>query len=240
MQIKVEKKKDYYLLSNELGKYHFSVAEFEELGEQAAKEKAASEITKKNEARFSDTTINFAKARKLGFCEYGIKDFANNLGLDIDKEYSMKEVRDKLNLKMLKEYPNECFKLFGKRVIGKFGGVKGILNNLNGDSGLFYFIVNNGFINDEVLHEFSVKVAYYSLKNFEKEFPDDNRPRKAIEAKEKFIKGEITEKELSTARSAAWSAAESAAESAAWSAESEVHNYFSKVLLELIENEKEL
>jgi len=68
--------------------------------------------------------------------------------------------------------------------------------------------------------------ALSSIENFEKEHPEDDRPRKAIEAAQAFAKGEITEDELSAAESAAWSAesaaesAWSAARSAAWSARS--------------------
>jgi hypothetical protein len=67
----------------------------------------------------------------------------------------------------------------------------------------------------------SVALAIYSaelvLKNYEKVYPDDNRPRKAIEAAKKVLK-----KDTAKNRSAAWSArsAESAAESARSAAES--------------------
>jgi hypothetical protein len=94
----------------------------------------------------------------------------------------------------------------------------------------------------------SVALAIYSaelvLNNFEKEYPDDDRPRKAIEAAKKVLKNDTTKNRSaagsagsaglaaesaarSAARSAAWSAAESAgsaesaesaARSAAWSA----------------------
>ena len=70
----------------------------------------------------------------------------------------------------------------------------------------------------------SVVLAIYSaelvLANYEKEYPNDKRPRKAIQAAKKVLKND-NEKN----RSAAWSAARSArsaarpaAESAAWSA----------------------
>ena len=67
--------------------------------------------------------------------------------------------------------------------------------------------------------------ALSSLSNFEKEYPEDKRPRKAIEASQAFARGEITQEDLTEAASAAWSAASrsaarSAAESAAWSADS--------------------
>jgi len=71
--------------------------------------------------------------------------------------------------------------------------------------------------------EDSVALAIYSaelvLKNFEKVYPNDKRPREAIEAAKRYLK-ELTEEN----RSAAWSAAMSAesaamsAKSAAWSA----------------------
>ena len=65
-------------------------------------------------------------------------------------------------------------------------------------------------------------LALSCIDIFEKEYPEDLRPRKAIEAAIAYADGEITAEELSiaesAARSAARSAAESAAESAAWSA----------------------
>ena len=84
----------------------------------------------------------------------------------------------------------------------------------------------------------SVKLAIFAaeltIKNFEKKYPNDKRPREAIEAAKNWLKNP-TEKNRSAARSAAlsarsaasaarsaesaWSAARSA-ESAAWSAES--------------------
>ena len=72
---------------------------------------------------------------------------------------------------------------------------------------------------DSVL--FSIYCARLCLKNFEKEFPDDKRPREAIEAAEKYVKNPTAKNKLA-ARSAAESAelAESAARSAARSAES--------------------
>ena len=70
----------------------------------------------------------------------------------------------------------------------------------------------------------SVALSIYSaelvLKNFEKEFPDDKRPRKAIEAAKKWLK-EPTKENESAAESAVWSAGSAAsAASAAWSARS--------------------
>ena len=75
----------------------------------------------------------------------------------------------------------------------------------------------------------SIFAAELVIGNYEKKYPDDDRPRKAIEAAKAWLK-DPSEKNRSAARSAAWSAAESAAwsaesaaESAAWSAESAAH-----------------
>ncbi len=72
----------------------------------------------------------------------------------------------------------------------------------------------------------NVALAIYSaelvLKNFEKEYPKDKRPRKAIESAKRWLKNP-TEKNRSAARlaaSAAWSAARLAARLAARSAAS--------------------
>ena len=111
--MKVKKKEDHYLLSNEHGEYHFSIEDYESLGIDAAKEKASLEIKKKSKAQYFNKTINFTQARGLGFCEYGIKDFCKRLELDIDKEYSIKDLSSSLTLEVLKEYSNECLKLFG-------------------------------------------------------------------------------------------------------------------------------
>src|SRR6185369_15521232 len=80
-----------------------------------------------------------------------------------------------------------------------------------------------------VIHNDVDKIARYCamkcLNNFEQCYPNDMRPRKAIEACLQFANGEITQDELKSAaesaesaESAAWSAAWSAARSAAWSA----------------------
>jgi len=62
----------------------------------------------------------------------------------------------------------------------------------------------------------SIFAAEMVLGNFEKVYPDDDRPRKAIEAARNYLDSP-TEKNRSAAESA-WSAAWSAVRSAAWSA----------------------
>ena len=59
---------------------------------------------------------------------------------------------------------------------------------------------------EDFIIEFACRCAEYVLKNYEDLYPDDKRPRQAIEAARRCI----TDK-----TSAAWSAAESAARSAA-------------------------
>lgn len=68
------------------------------------------------------------------------------------------------------------------------------------------------FIPEETLHEFACRCAEEALKLVEN---PDPRSVAAIEAKRRWLRGEIGDEELSAARSAAW-----AAESAVWAAES--------------------
>ncbi len=63
----------------------------------------------------------------------------------------------------------------------------------------------------EIMLRFVIACAKNSLFRFEQEFPNDDRPRKAIEIAEEILLGKITEQE---AESVAWSVARSAAESA--------------------------
>ena len=83
----------------------------------------------------------------------------------------------------------------------------------------------------------SVSLAIYAaelvIDNFEKEYPDDTRPRDAIEAAKKVLKND-TQKNRAAARSAA-SAAESA-ERAARNAASAIHEYFAVELIRLIKS----
>ena len=87
--------------------------------------------------------------------------------------------------------------------------------------------------------EWSVYCARLCLKNFEKEYPKDKRPREAIEAAENWLSNP-TQKKRSAARSAAGSAgsaagsAMSAAESAAESAMSAVKKKMNNKLIKII------
>ena len=60
--------------------------------------------------------------------------------------------------------------------------------------------------------------AEHVLPLFEAQYPDDDRPRKAIEAARSFARGNITKKKMKAARDAAEDAGLDAAKSAAWPA----------------------
>ena len=67
---------------------------------------------------------------------------------------------------------------------------------------------------DRVMRLMAADFAEAVLPIFEKKHPNDDRPRKAIEAARKFANGEITNQE----RAAAGDAARAAARAAAWAA----------------------
>ena len=74
------------------------------------------------------------------------------------------------------------------------------------------------------LRLFACDCAEQALPIFEKVYPDDKRPRKAVETARLFAEGKATQKELdaaryaagTAARTAAWYAARAAAGAAAW------------------------
>ena len=85
-----------------------------------------------------------------------------------------------------------------------------------------WLLCRSDFLDDKRWRLFACDCAERVLSIFEKEYPDDNRPRKAIETARLFANGEATQKELDAAwdaaSDAAWSSARSAAWDAAWSA----------------------
>ena len=76
----------------------------------------------------------------------------------------------------------------------------------------------------------SIYAAELCLDNFEKEYPEDKRPREAIEAAKNWLKNP-TQKNKSAAESAVWSA-----ESAAWSAESAAWSAAGSATIKKIQN----
>ena len=69
--------------------------------------------------------------------------------------------------------------------------------------------------NPKNLRLFAADCAERVIAIYEKEYPEDQRPRLAIQAAQKFAHGEITQEELNAAGDAAWDAAWDAAGDAA-------------------------
>ena len=85
----------------------------------------------------------------------------------------------------------------------------------------FWLLFRDEFIPENDLHEIACKFAESVLHIYEEQYPNDQRPLQAIEAKRKFIKGLITRDELDAARDeldAARYAARDAARAAAGAA----------------------
>jgi hypothetical protein len=71
--------------------------------------------------------------------------------------------------------------------------------------------------NERTARLFACDCAEHVLYLYERKYPDDNRPRNAIETVRGHANGEATEEELTAARSAVWAAARAAV----WAAELE-------------------
>ena len=72
--------------------------------------------------------------------------------------------------------------------------------------------------NDRSARAFSCWCAERVLSMFEKEYPNDKRPRETIETARRYADGLATDEELAAAEAAAWAAARDAARDAAWAA----------------------
>ena len=76
---------------------------------------------------------------------------------------------------------------------------------------------------DAIARLFACDCAEHVLHYFEDNYPEDKRPRQAIEAARRLMAGAITSKELAaagtTAWDAAWAASGDAARAAAWDAD---------------------
>ena len=70
--------------------------------------------------------------------------------------------------------------------------------------------------NDRTARLFACDCAEHVLHLFEKQYPNDKRPREAIEVARQYANGEATKDELKAARVAARVAARAAAGDAAW------------------------
>ena len=224
--MKITKQKDHYLLSNDKGEYHISIEEYTKLGKEKSIILATRDIDKKSNAEYLEKTIDLKKARSLGFCEYGIKDFCKKLNLDINKTYTLELLKQCLSEEVFLIYPDECIKLFGNKVFLQFGGIKSFLSR-NKTSSIRQVVLCSGILDDKTLHKLSCEFALHTLHIFENEYPDDKRPRQAIEAKLDWIDNKITDQELEahaaytayTAANAAANAAYTAADAAATAAD---------------------
>ena len=70
-----------------------------------------------------------------------------------------------------------------------------------------WLLCRNEFVSEQNLRLFACDCAERVLPIFEKECPEDNRPRKAIEVARLFADGEATHEELDAVWDAAWDAA---------------------------------
>ena len=73
-------------------------------------------------------------------------------------------------------------------------------------------------LDEKGLRLFACECAEEVLLIYEREYPKDSRPRKAIETARRYANGEATLEELDAAKDAAWAAARDAARAAAWDA----------------------
>jgi hypothetical protein len=78
-----------------------------------------------------------------------------------------------------------------------------------------WLVLREEFISEHNLHKIAIYAAKLVLPIFEERYPKDKRPRQAIEAKKKWLKGKISDEELKDARNAARNAANDAANDAA-------------------------
>ncbi len=146
-----------------------------------------------------------------------------------------------MNWNPCEEYPEERIKkLMGRKKYVKLDDIwKVKLDNRND---YLWFALRSEFISEENLHLIAIYAAELVLPVYEKKYPDDDRPRKAIQAKKDWLKGKITDNELKKARHmlkyaanavyhasrhAAWSAVESCARYASWYGAGHIARYAS-------------
>ena len=81
-----------------------------------------------------------------------------------------------------------------------------------------WVLLRPSIIPERELHLLACKWGEEVLPFFERTYPNNDRPRKAIEAKRLWIEGKISDEDLSIARAAAWESAwgSQAAKAAAW------------------------
>lgn len=184
--MKLTIKEEVVVFNNEFGEYHLSIEDFNKLGEEKAIEYATQEIAKKLEGRASLFKVfDFETChKKLGFCEYGIKDFCTLTGLDMRGSYTRKEIIDACTIEAFIKYPHEVLQITGRNLVGKWGGAIAIIDEYK----VYEPFLNEMFFTEIELHELACLFARACLHVYEEAYPNDERPRKAIESKEKVIR----------------------------------------------------
>ena len=189
--MKITKKEDHYLLENEKGSYHLSFDEYNALGKSGAIAKAGADIDKKLKGgQYTGVTIDFNQARELGFCKFGVEDFCEELGLDINSSYYVSSLLKCLTPKMFFKYYRECIKLFGDQVFDMFGGVEAFLLD-NPTAEARDIVLRSNLLTQKQKHILGCKFAERVLPIFEKKYPDEKRPRQALETKYKWIEAKF-------------------------------------------------
>jgi hypothetical protein len=118
-------------------------------------------------------------------------------------------------------YPRERIKkLMGRK---KYVTLNDIWKaKLDNEEDYLWLVLREEFITEHNLHKIAIYAAKLVLPIFEEKYPDDKRPRQAIEAKKKWLKGKISNEELKKARydarDAARAAVSDAARAAIWAA----------------------
>jgi len=88
-----------------------------------------------------------------------------------------------------------------------------------------WVVLREEWVDDATLRLFACDCAERVLPLLEKKFPDDKRPRQAIEVARRYAEGDATDEELRAAQMAAWAAATEvswAARATGWAAAAEV------------------
>lgn len=128
----------------------------------------------------------------------------------------------KINLQFIKQF-NPCESGVAEYIDAGYYNFNGtVLEFLSLDkisiNNKLWVVLRTEIISENDLHELACKFSESVLHIFENQYPNDKRPRLAIEAKRKWISGEISIDELeaaSVASVAAWAAASVAARVAA-------------------------
>ena len=147
----------------------------------------------------------------------------------------------------MKTVTPEQFKKFGPCWLesvegrGKFARIAAIKNEwtaldvlaLDGVSNddKLWAVLREEFIDAPVLHEYACRCAEYAL-TFVRE--PDSRSIAAIEAKRKWLRGEISNDDLTAAQTAAWAAADAAARAASDAVVAAAREHEVKLLKELL------